>query len=168
MFSKIYWLNEKEITENTLGIMARPRGNDWLEDEIKGLAHRGVNYIVSLLEYHEKIELGLEKEKIYCTENNIDFIRFPIEDVNTPKNENGYLKLIGELINHLNNDKRIVIHCRMGIGRSSVLAGGILIKKGIEPANVFDKISKHRNLNVPDTEEQKEWVLKLSGKIIHY
>ena len=168
MFSKIYWLNEKEITENTLGIMARPRGNDWLEDEIKGLAHRGINYLVSLLEYQEIIELGLEKEKTYCTENNIGFIHFPIEDINTPKNENDYLKLIHELISHLNNDKKIAIHCRMGIGRSSVLASGILIKRGIDPKMVFDKISEHRNLNVPDTEEQKDWVLNLVDKIMDY
>lgn len=167
MFSKIHWLNEKEIKENTLGIMARPRGNDWLEDEIKGLANRGIDCLVCLLEYHEIIELGLEKERKYAEENNIDFIHFPIEDVNTPKNENDYLKLIEQLFHILNTDKKIVIHCRMGIGRSSVLASGILIKNGVEPTTVFEKISKHRNLNVPDTEVQKNWVLNLANQIVN-
>ena len=41
------------------GIMPRPRGNDWLEDEIKQLRLNGVNTIISLLESEEILALGL-------------------------------------------------------------------------------------------------------------
>jgi len=44
--------------------MARPRGNEWLEDEILSLKRQDVQVIVSLLERNEVYELGLEKENI--------------------------------------------------------------------------------------------------------
>ena len=46
--SKIYWINETIISENRMGTMARPRGNDWLADEIKGLKIQKVNCLIAL------------------------------------------------------------------------------------------------------------------------
>jgi len=43
MISKIHWINEDKIGEKLIGTMARPRGNDWLNDEIKGLKFRDVS-----------------------------------------------------------------------------------------------------------------------------
>ena len=37
--------------------MPKPRGNDWLEDEIKGLKSLGYNLVVSFLEKSEEIDL---------------------------------------------------------------------------------------------------------------
>lgn len=159
MFSKIYWLPAPQLSEKQLGIMPRPRGNDWLEDEIRGLQFRQVNIIVSLLEFGEIHELGLAAEEDLCHEKGIHFIHFPIEDVNIPKNEKKYFNLIDQLIDALEKGNKIVIHCRMGIGRASLIAAGVLIKLGVQPENVFDFISKARELSVPDTEEQKQWVL---------
>ena len=36
-----------------LGISARPRGNEWLENEIKNFSMKGINHLVSLLENTE-------------------------------------------------------------------------------------------------------------------
>lgn len=37
MISDIYWINDQKIGDELIGTMARPRGNDWLDDEIRGL-----------------------------------------------------------------------------------------------------------------------------------
>ena len=161
MISTIYWINEKEVGDKMLGIMPRPRGNDWLEDEIKWLKIREVDCLVSLLESSEIHELELEKEAELCQINNIQFINFPIKDVNVPSEKEYFIKLVGRLNEYLNDSKKIVIHCRMGIGRASVLASAILIKRGINAEDVFKIISTHRELEVPDTEEQRKWVLNL-------
>lgn len=43
----------------TFAIAARPRGGDWLEDEMKAWRRLGVTTIVSLLTPEEERELGL-------------------------------------------------------------------------------------------------------------
>ena len=55
MAIKIYWLHEFSNLAR-LGIMARPRGEDWLEDEIIGLRRQDVQVMVSLLEQDEIAE----------------------------------------------------------------------------------------------------------------
>ena len=145
--------------------MPRPRGNDWLEDEIRSLQFRGVNYLVCLLENSEIYDLNLEQEEPLCAEKGIDFIHFPIEDVNIPPSRSSFLALTDRLSSYLDQGKKIVIHCRMGIGRSSVLAAAVLIKKGVPPDQVFDIISQSRTLSVPDTEEQREWLLEVAKEI---
>ena len=60
-----------------------------------------------------------------------------------------------------------MVHCRMGIGRASLLAAGIMIKLGIKGEEVFDKISQYRKLKVPDTDEQKNWILSIENKLIN-
>jgi hypothetical protein len=46
-----------------LAIATRPRGGDWLEDELKGLRRAGVDVVVSLLETNEADQLDLVNER---------------------------------------------------------------------------------------------------------
>ena len=41
----------------------------------------------------------------------------------------------------------------------------LLIKRGINSDIVFKIISKYRQLEVPDTEEQKKWIFDLEEKL---
>ena len=159
MISKIHWINEERIGEKLIGIMARPRGNDWLDDEIKLLKSREIDCLVSLLEKSEEWELGIQEEEEICKKWGIEFISFPIEDVSIPKNEIEFISLAESLGNRIYENKKVVIHCRMGIGRSSILVAAIMIRLGYEGKDVFEIIGKYRNLKVPDTEEQKNWIL---------
>ncbi len=153
---RIYWINTFE--KGNIGMMARPRGNDWLEGEIQKLSISGVNMVVSLLEKHEEVELDIEKENELCQKQNIGYINFPIKDRGVPEDVDSFLQLISTIDQSLRNDKKIVIHCRMGIGRTSMVTAGALIKNGHEPESVFDFLSEKRTLSVPDTDEQIEWI----------
>lgn len=157
MYSKVYWLHQFPNTAR-LGIMARPRGNDWLEQEIVQLKKQGIGVMISLLESQEVTELGLRKQKEICTTQGIEYINFPIIDRGLPASTDKVKALIEDLTGHLNNGKSVVIHCRMGIGRSSVIAGCILLQTGYKPGDIFAHIGKIRGLKVPDTEEQAKWV----------
>jgi hypothetical protein len=84
MRSKIYWIEAPTI--GRLGIMARPRAGDWLEDEIAGWEAAGINSVVCLLEPDEANELGLGEEEEFCQRHGIEFISFPIPDRGLPKN----------------------------------------------------------------------------------
>ena len=50
-------------------MMSRPRGGDWLEDEIKSLGTQKVDVIVSLLTQEEVLELELTAEGELCAQN---------------------------------------------------------------------------------------------------
>ena len=138
--------------------MPRPRGDDWLEDEVKRLELNGVQTIVSLLEFQEIAELGLECEKTFCLKHNVNFINYPIQDRGLPQERQSLNELIGKLRSKLYQGERIVIHCRMGIGRSSMIAAAVLIEDEMTANEIFGEISKIRGLTVPDTEDQVNWL----------
>lgn len=162
MFTKVYWI-EKFENGAALGIMPRPRGNDWLEDEIKLLAQKGVGTVVSLLEQDEIQELGLREEGKTCQKNQMVYLNLPIKDTQLPSDEAAVSKLIQEVKQKIEAGEKVVIHCRMGIGRASIIAGAVLLKKGTNAQQVIEKITKARELKVPDTEEQLLWLKKREG-----
>ena len=165
MTSEIYWIQTEKLYSHRIGTMARPRGNDWLDDEIRGLKHRGVDTLVSLLEQSEVWELGLQDAEKICTEWGVEFMHFPIEDVSVPEREGAFIQLAKELASQLAEGKSIVVHCRMGIGRSSIMAAAILIVSGVPADGIFTLISKYRRIEVPDTEEQKEWLMSIADQL---
>ncbi len=64
MKAEVYWI--EALAPGRLGVMPRPRGNDWLEDEVSSLVSEGVQFVVSLLTKDEVSELGLEREGALC------------------------------------------------------------------------------------------------------
>ncbi len=165
MTSKIYWINEAQIGHQRIGTMARPRGNDWLTGEMKGLKSRGVDGLVCLLTLAEMKELKLTEEAALCRQSEMEFYHFPIEDINVPQSKRAFLNLVTQLTHKVREGQRLVMHCRMGIGRSSLLAGAIMIQLGYAGKDVFDIIGQYRGLRVPDKEMQKEWLLGVEGDL---
>jgi hypothetical protein len=80
---RIYWISGVEF--GRLGIMARPRGGDWLEDEIRSLKMDSVDALVSLLEHEEVLELDIEREQALCEGDDISYLSFPIRDRDVPR-----------------------------------------------------------------------------------
>lgn len=157
--ASVYWLS---ATSNVgkLGIMARPRGGEWLEDELMKLRSQDVKVIVSLLERPEIYELDLQQESALAESIGLDFLHFPIPDRSIPGNESDATRFISKLVQKLAEGQSIVIHCRMGIGRSSIIAGKVLLEMGYKKNELIPHISKARGLSVPDTEEQIRWLLQ--------
>jgi protein-tyrosine phosphatase len=118
----------------------------------------GVDVIVSALTAWEAEELGLIAEAQECAKNDLLFISFPIEDRSLPTNPVEFTLLIDQLVKHSRNRKSVVIHCRAGIGRSSLIAACMLIELGLSPDGAFRAIEQARGCPVPDTPEQREWV----------
>lgn len=158
MAVKVYWVHRFHNNAR-LGIMARPRGDDWLEDEIISLKGLNAGVLVSLLEVGEINELGLKLQESFCLKQGIGYLNFPIADRSVPPGAAKIEKLIEAIETEIQNGVSVVIHCRMGIGRSSIIAGCILKRAGIRVAQIIEIISKARGLKVPDTDEQLEWLM---------
>jgi len=141
-----------------LGIMPRPRGGDWLEEEIIKFRKQNIGTWVSLLEQHEINELGLRNQQTLCSRHELEYINFPIVDRSIPEKGNKIDSLIETLYQKTKTGNSVVIHCRMGIGRSSIIAGCILLKAGFKTDQILQKITAARGLKVPDTDQQIQWL----------
>ena len=153
---KIYWMHVS--LHGRIGIMPRPRGGDWLEDEIISLRNSNVDAVVSLLEPSEVSELELEQEEMFCQKYGIAYLSFPIPDRNIPSSIMATQKFVEQLMNLLSEEKSLTIHCRQGIGRSSMIAACVLVKTGLSVADAFENIAGARGCPAPDTQEQRDWV----------
>lgn len=148
-----------------LAIVARPRGGDWLEDEVQGWVAAGLDVIVSLLEKHEVQELGLENERAACTAKDLGFIDFPIPDRGVPLTQANAATLLERLEAAIKAGQSIGVHCRQGIGRSALIASCLLVLSGIEPDSAFRQVGEARGLAVPETPEQREWVIRFASEM---
>src|SRR6266567_3098967 len=101
-----------------ISIMARPRGGDWLLDEIKALREASVDVLVSLLTPAEVMEFDLREEAECCR--------------------------------------------RQGLGRAALMAASVLVLTGFSPGQAFALLSRARGYPVPETEEQRAWVVAVS------
>ena len=158
MLSELYWI-EADIL-GRLAIMARPRAGDWLEDEVRHWKRSGVELVVSLLETEEMDDLGLRDEPFLCLENGIEYLSYPIRDRGVPYDIQQTLRLASEIAG---SGKTTAIHCRAGIGRSSIMAAAVLVSCGIGAEAALTAIGAARRMQVPDTDAQREWVLNLDA-----
>jgi protein-tyrosine phosphatase len=156
MAPEIYWV--PEVKTGRLGIMARPRPGEWLRDEVSGWCHVGVNAVVCLLESSEISELELHDEQGLCEGSKIEFISFPITDRGVPRSVRQTAELVERVVSLLRSRANVVIHCRAGIGRSSLIAACVMLKLGFPREDIFPMLRRARGLPVPDSATQEEWL----------
>jgi protein-tyrosine phosphatase len=159
----VYWVGTAAPLR--LGILPRPRGGDWLEDEIRSLRDQGVNVVVSLLTAEEVEELCLELEPVLCRAEGIEFLTFPIDDRDVPSNEQDACDFVRTLHQRVAQGRSVVIHCRAGIGRSATIAALVMAAHGILAEDAFRQVGDARGCAVPDTSDQKAWAVAVSQKL---
>ena len=150
----------EQIENGVLAVMAKPVSGEWIDDEFLGIANAGINTIVSLLEPNEADEVGLVNEKILSENNGMKFISFPIKDRGLPRSVKEFGDFTKNLYDQISMGENTVIHCRAGIGRTGMVAAGILLHCGFNPEQAFKYVSLKRGVLVPDTEEQHNWVVE--------
>jgi protein-tyrosine phosphatase len=158
MACRIYTVQIEGKTK--LGYMARPRGGEWLEDDLRSISQQRFDIVVSLLEDEEAEELALTDEAGLCTRHGLQFVRIPIRDRGVPAFDDVRMRALASLRELWRNGKAIVTHCRMGYGRAPMIAACILISKECGSNAAFEKLSAARGISVPETDEQRAWVQK--------
>lgn len=157
----IYWIWHDEPSR--LAIVARPRGNDFLQTDLADLKRRGIDVLVSLLSDPEVAELGLRSEGNIAQSLGMDFVSYPIPDRKTPGDLTAFRDLVSRLSDAIQSGKRVGAHCRASIGRSTILTAAVLVDLGIPPEDALGLIRLARGYPVPDTLEQQEWIRRLQA-----
>lgn len=156
MRKELYWLDE--LWPGKLAMSARPRGGDWLKDDIAKWKRAGVDAVISLLTPDEESDLNLQAEAGEAQMQGVEFVSFPIPDRQIPRSETKFGDLLGKIILILSEGRNVVVHCRQGIGRSALVATCLLVKKGMTPGAAVESASVARGVPVPETAEQREWI----------
>lgn len=154
-------LNIYPIPINVVGklaIISRPYGYDRLDESIESLKDGGIDVVISALAQDEILELDLGLEKEICEKYKIQFLSFTIQDRGVPLSYQSMKKFCESVSYKIQEGLSIGIHCRAGIGRSSMIASCILLDLGIGIQEGIELISKSRRVRVPDTEEQMNWL----------
>jgi len=144
-----------------LAVVSRPRGGDWLEDEARGWKRAGIGVIVSLLENSEAEALDLTKELKVAESNSIRFISFPIPDRGVPGSQKDALSFLAAIASLLEKGQTVGIHCRQSVGRSGLIAAGLLVRSGMDVDKAVAAVSAARGLKVPETDGQLRWIKHL-------
>lgn len=163
MKPELYWIEGPWTGK--LAISGRPRGNEWLEDEVEGWKASSIDTVVSLLTSDEEQDLGLEDEKRLSRLNGIDFIPFPVADRSVPPDFDKAVQLIRTIEAQLVAGKNVALHCRQGIGRSALVAASVLVAAGVEPGTALAGVGGARGCSVPETTEQRDWVIQFSREV---
>jgi len=162
--TRLFWIDG--LKKGRLAISARPCGGEQLPDEIEGWQQSGVQAVCSLLREDEITQLGLTEEKNICNAHGIEFESFPISDRGVPESSVALRKLIRQAEAWLADGKSVLIHCRIGIGRSALVAALVLATLGVDISTAFEHISKARTCPVPDTAEQRQWAIRFAQDML--
>lgn len=141
-----------------LALAARPRGGDWLPDDLADWKRAGIDGIVSLLTPEEDRDLQLNDERREAESQGLEFISFPIADRDVPVSEAKLAQLLERIDERLSSGKNVLVHCRQGIGRSGLVAACLLVKRGMSPGAAVETVSQARGVPVPETPQQREWI----------
>ena len=154
--TRLYWLDGP--WKGKIALSARPRGADWLEDDVAEWKKAGVSAVLSLLTPEEQRELALQDEARTVKGQGLRFSSFPIPDLQVPRPEAKLAETLRDVSASLSAGKNVLIHCRQGIGRTGMIAACLLIQSGMSPGGAVEAVSAARGMKVPETPEQREWV----------
>jgi protein-tyrosine phosphatase len=166
MFTELHWLDGP--WRGKLAISARPRGGEWLDDELASWRKSGVDEVVSLLTAEEAESLDLQNEAANTRTAGMLFRSFPIVDRWVPASKRDSLRFIEDLDSDLTSGKNVSIHCRQGIGRAGLIAASLLVARGWPTADALERISAARGVTVPETTEQREWLESMASELADF
>jgi protein-tyrosine phosphatase len=158
----IYWIRHGEQPQ--LAIVARPRGDERLEEDLTSLQRGRIEVLVSLLTPDEAIGLGLASEGKLAENLGLEFISHPIPDRTIPTDAESFHLLTARLVEAVGTGKHVGVHCRGCIGRSTVTTAAVLIELGVRPAEALALIEQARGCPVPDTVDQLNWILRFEPR----
>jgi protein-tyrosine phosphatase len=162
---EIFWVEDHANTSYArLAIVLRPRGDQALPDELLHIRDSGIKTVVSMLEHWEADYLGLEDEGKLAERIGLNFLSYPIPDGAVPRDKASFRRFIHGLAARVYSGEAVGMHCRGSIGRSTIAVACTLIQLGWDPETALHAIEFSRGCSVPDTEEQRDWILRYEAE----
>ena len=129
-----------------------------LKNDLSSIWDQGINCIVSLITKDELKKLDINDFDKTITEYGFEHYSVEIQDLGIPStNQLGTFKILTKnIIVAIKTEKKVLIHCNAGLGRSGLFAG-ILVKEMTDINHPIDYIRKFRKGAI-ETKEQEEFI----------
>ena len=129
-----------------------------LKNDLNSIWNQEINCIVSLITKDELKKLDINDFDKTITEYGFEHYSVEIQDLGIPStNQLGTFKILTKnIIVAIKTEKKVLIHCNAGLGRSGLFAG-ILVKEMTDTNHPIDYIRKFRKGAI-ETKEQEEFI----------
>ena len=129
-----------------------------LKNDLNSIWNQEINCIVSLITKDELKKLDINDFDKTITEYGFEHYSVEIQDLGIPStNQLGAFKILTKnIIVAIKTEKKVLIHCNAGLGRSGLFAG-ILVKEMTDINHPIDYIRKFRKGAI-ETKEQEEFI----------
>jgi ADP-ribosyl-[dinitrogen reductase] hydrolase len=130
-----------------------------LQADIETISIWGASAVVCLMESHELELLKVSSLPVAVRGAGLAWFHLPIPDVSTPAAsfERAWAETGLMLRTLLGDGKRVLLHCRGGLGRSGMIAARLLVELGMQPDHAIALVRKHRPGAI-ETPQQEAYV----------
>lgn len=117
-----------------------------LQDSLQTLQQAGAAAIISLMPQQEMTQNAVDALPALCDELKLRWFHCPVEDDQAPLADFAAAWQLHSADIHqlLNDGKNIAIHCKGGSGRTGLIAAQIMLERGIDKAEVKQRIQALR------------------------
>ncbi len=157
--AQLYWVGG--FPPARVAVASRPRGGDWLYDDMAAMRGAGLDILVSALPPEEARLVWLQDEGEAARAAGLEFVHFPVPNLLTPEVTAAAPVLAG-LAERVRAGAAVAAHCYAGQGRSPMLIASVLALLGHDPDAIWHHIRLARGIPVPDTDIQRRWVRELA------
>ena len=139
-------------------------GSGWDRDlttDLDAIRYWGATSLVTAMESDEMQKLGVGELGSAAAKARLEWFHLPISDGAIPDKrfDDAWPKIAPALLQELKTGRRVVIHCRGGLGRTGMIACLLLIEFGRSPQDALRAVRRARPGTV-ETKEQEAFVLK--------
>lgn len=133
-----------------------------LELDMQRIAEWVPAAMVTLIEQHEFAELGVEALPLVAERLGLEWYHLPIRDMDVPSLifEEQWAVAGERLKNHLGNGRRVLVHCKGGLGRAGTIAAKLLVEFGEMPAMAIQRVREARQGAI-ETGSQESYIRAL-------
>ena len=117
-----------------------------LSDSISTLNDAGTHMLVTLMFDEEMEENNAQSLPVACEKQGIEWVQLPILDDAAPSQafESQWNAHKANILNVINNQGTIAVHCKGGSGRTGLVIGIILLAYGWSGEKVIEEVQKIR------------------------
>lgn len=148
-----------DLGKGQIAIMPKPDSEN-LTQAMVDYSQKGITHIVSLLREPEIEALKLEQEASFAAEAGMEFIHFPVKDMDVP-DQAKLEAFMGEHLPKIQQGAFYSFHCHGGRGRAGTLAISFMLKNGFELSDAVNLASEKRGDQVPVCDLQRVFLKNL-------
>lgn len=145
-------------------------GGAWNRDlatDLEAVRRWGATAVVTAMESEEMMKLGVGEFGSAAGKLHLQWFHIPITDGAIPDERfvESWPHIAPTVLHELKTGRRILIHCRGGLGRTGLIACLLLVELGLSPQVSLQAVRRARPGTV-ETREQEQFVLNYRPQFI--